>query len=72
MDSHLSVQKTNQLKRRREIPDTSYTLKKTEDPCLRTGLWDLLMFVKSWIGIMRDLLRTDPKQMELQKEMYDE
>ena len=37
-----------------------------------TLLWDLVTLAKSWIGIMRDLLHTDPKLMELQNELYDE
>ena len=32
----------------------------------------LSKLAKSRHGIMRDLLRTDPKHMELQKELYDQ
>ena len=33
--------KTNQLNRRREVKDNSYVQKKTQDPIVRTVLWDL-------------------------------
>ena len=63
--------KPNQLKRRREVSDNSGVQKKTQDPCIRTILWDLLTLVKSWIGIMRDLRHADPTQI-LQIELYDD
>ena len=64
--------KPNQLRRWREIFKTSYTQKKIQDPSIRTVLWHLKKLVKGCIGIMTDLLRTDPKHMELQSERCDE
>ena len=64
MDSHSSVQ--NQLSSRDAEKSLTLliTLKKTQDPCLRTVLRNQRKLAKSWIGIMRDLLRTDPTHME--------
>ena len=42
IDSKLSMQKQNQLRRRREVEDNSYVQKKTQDPFVRTILWNLL------------------------------
>ena len=41
-------------------------------PSPQRNLWNSLRPAKSWIGIMRDLLRTEPTQMELQNELYEE
>ena len=64
--------KPNQPRRRREVFEHSYILKDFQDPCIRSILLNLLELAKSWIGFMRDLHLTDPKEMELQNELYDE
>ena len=61
-----------QLKKRKEVSETSYVQKTTRDLFKRTVLWNLLKLATSWIGLVRDLRRTEPKQMELQNELYDE
>ena len=64
--------KPNQLRRRWEVFEHANTQKKIRVPSVRTILWNSSQLAKSGIGIMKDLLRTDPKQIELQHELYDE
>ena len=54
MGSKLSMQKPNQLWRRREVFETSCIQKKIQDPFFQTILWNLSKLAKSRIGIMRD------------------
>ena len=52
--SKLSMQKPNQLRRQREVFETSCIQKKIQDPLIQTILWNLSKLAKSRIGIMRD------------------
>ena len=55
----------NQLRRRREVFEHSYTQKEIRDPFIRIILWNLFK-------TMKDLLHIDPTQQALQNELYDD
>ena len=72
MDSQFSLQKPNQLRRRCEVCERSIlTPRQIRNPFTQTTQWSLSELAKNWLGIMRYLLWTDPKQTALQNEHHD-
>ena len=59
--------------RRREVSENPYIQREIRESLKRRILWIFSSLRRaSRFGIVRDLLRTDPKQMELQNELQDE
>ena len=62
----------------KSVEETQRSLRKffrpeeTQDPFMLAILWNLSKLAKSWSGIIRDVGHTDPTQLELQNELYDE